>query len=159
VSVRRTLYCVASLGVLATILGAGCAASKVSETVIGLERGALDRWGKGDPWGAIELCADEVTYFDPDLEQRLNGLESLRALLAPLEGKIRIERYDMIDPRVQVHGPVAVLTYNLVDYVPASDGSVTRSCWNSTEVYQRVNGNWKIIHSHWSRPQGCAGTE
>jgi hypothetical protein len=21
--------------------------------------------------------------------------------------------------------------------------------WNSTEVYSRINGQWKIIHSHW----------
>jgi hypothetical protein len=22
--------------------------------------------------------------------------------------------------------------------------------WNSTEVDQRLNGTWKIVHSHWS---------
>ena len=158
-SFRRPSHYLALLGVLSAIFGSGCIASNVKGTVIALERAALDRWGKGDPSGAIELCADEVTYFDPDLEQRLNGLESLRNLFAPLKGKIRIERYEMIDPRVQVHGSVAVLTYNLVDYVPASGGSLTRSCWNSTEVYHRAGGKWKIIHSHWSHPRGCEDTE
>ncbi len=152
-SFHRAIHYVASLGVLSTILGSGCAGSTAKGTVVALEHAALDRWGKGDPAGYIELCADEVTYFDPGLEQRLNGLESLRNLLAPLEGKIKIERYEMIDPRVQIHGKVAVLTYNLIDYAPASDGSLTRSCWNSTEVYRRVDGEWKIIHSHWSQPK------
>ena len=158
-SLGRSIHYVASLGVLCTILGSGCAGSTVKGTVIALERAALDRWGNGDPAGYIELCADEVTYFDPDMEQRLNGLESLRNLLAPLEGQIRIERYEMIDPRVQVHGKVAVLTFNLIDYAPASDGSLTRSCWNSTEVYRRVDRKWKIIHSHWSQPKQCEDTE
>ena len=156
---RRPIHYLALFGVLSTILGSGCVASNAKRTVIALERAALDRWGKGDPSGPLELCADEVTYFDPDLEHRLNGLESLRRLLAPLKGKIRIERYEMIDPRVQVHGPVAVLTYNLVDYVPGPDGSLTRSCWNSTEVYRRAKGKWRIIHSHWSHPSGCEDTE
>ena len=65
----------------------------------------------------------------------------------------------MIDPRVQIHGKVAVLTYNLIDYAPTSDGSLTRSCWNSTEVYRRVDGKWKIIHSHWSQPKQSEDTE
>ena len=30
------------------------------------------------------------------------------------------------------------------------DGPKTTARWNSTEVYQRINGSWKIIHSHWS---------
>ena len=147
------------LGGLAPILGSGCAARDVKGTVIALERAALDRWGKGDPWGPLELCADEVTYFDPDLKQRMNGLESLQDLLAPLQGQIRIERYDMIDPRVQVHDDIAVLTYNLVDHVRTSDGSLTRSCWNSTEVYHHAGGKWRIIHSHWSQPKQCENTE
>jgi hypothetical protein len=30
------------------------------------------------------------------------------------------------------------------------DGPKTTARWNSTEVYQRFNGSWKIVHSHWS---------
>lgn len=35
------------------------------ETIIALERAALDRWGKGDPKGFLETYAPDVTYFDP----------------------------------------------------------------------------------------------
>jgi hypothetical protein len=24
------------------------------------------------------------------------------------------------------------------------------SRWNSTEVYRRIDGKWRIVHSHWS---------
>ena len=77
-------------------------------------------------------------------------------MLAPFTGKVSVSRYDMINPRVQQHGSVALLTFNLISYQRQPDGSeraVAR--WNSTETYTRVDGQWRIIHSHWSyiRPE------
>lgn len=39
-------------------------------TIIDLERGALDRWGRGDPSGFLEISAPDVVYFDPFLKER-----------------------------------------------------------------------------------------
>lgn len=155
---RPVLY-VASLGLVFIIFGTGCAGSNVEGTIIASERAALDRWCRGEPAGYMELFADEITYFDPDVQQRVNGAESLRKLLAPLEGKLKIERYEMIEPRVQLHGETAVLSYNLVDYLRAADGSLTTSRWNSTEVYRRLDGQWRIVHSHWSQPRQAEAAE
>jgi ketosteroid isomerase-like protein len=125
----------------------------VAEKVIAMERAALDRWGKGDPWGFTEISADEVTYFDTGTERRVDGLKALREHYAPWEGKIKIERYEMINPKVQMHGNTAVLSFNLIDYVPTSEGSTREVNWSSTEVYSWINGEWKIIHTHWSKPK------
>ena len=124
----------------------------VAETIIAMERAALDRWGNGDPSGFLEINAPEVTYFDPDLERRLDGLEALRDLYAPLEGLIHIDRYEMINPKVQVHGDTAVLTFNLISYNSSDEpgGWTVTSRWNTTEVYSRIDGEWKIISTHWS---------
>jgi ketosteroid isomerase-like protein len=57
----------------------------------------------------------------------------------------------MIDPKVQRHGDVALLTFNLVNYGTLPDAPervLTR--WNSTEVYGRIGETWQIIHSHGS---------
>jgi hypothetical protein len=43
---------------------------------------------------------------------------------------------------------MGVLTFNFVSY---SNGQTTR--WNTTEVYRRKNGQWKIVHTHWSLTQ------
>jgi ketosteroid isomerase-like protein len=57
----------------------------------------------------------------------------------------------MIDPKVQRHGDVALLTFNLVNYGKLPDAPErVLARWNSTEVYSRIGGTWKIIHSHWS---------
>ncbi|UCC11231.1 MAG: nuclear transport factor 2 family protein [candidate division WOR-3 bacterium] len=122
----------------------------ISEEIIACERAALDRWGRGDPGGFTEISADEVTYFDPGTEKRVDGIGSLRQLYAPIEGKIKIDRYEMLNPKVQVHGDTAVLTFNLIDYTGRPEGSRAEGHWNATEVYCRINGQWKIIHTHWS---------
>jgi ketosteroid isomerase-like protein len=126
------------------------AGARQSEAIIALERGALDRWGKGDPEGYLALYAPDVTYFDPMQEGRVNGAAAMRALYGTITGKVKVDRYEMIEPRVQLRGEVALLTFNLVSHgrTPAGDPIVVR--WNSTEVYAKSNGKWSIIHSHWS---------
>ena len=71
----------------------------VAATIIALERAALDRWGKGDPSGYLEISAPEVVYFDPFLERRLHGLEALTRYYDTLRGKIRIDRDELINPK------------------------------------------------------------
>ena len=117
------------------------------EAIISQERAALDRWGKGDPQGFVELFATDVTYFDPYQKRRTDGLEAMKGLLAPLANKWTIPRCEMIGAKVQRHANVALLTFNLLNYDAA--GKAT-SRWNATEVYCLIGGKWKIIHSHWS---------
>jgi ketosteroid isomerase-like protein len=121
------------------------------ETIIALERGALDRWGNGDPQGFFDIMATDQTYFDPTTAKRIDGQGALKRYFAPVTGKIRIEKYEMIDPRVQRSGDLAALTFNIVSYGAQLDGGPKATVrWNSTEVYQRLSGSWKIVHSHWS---------
>ena len=122
-----------------------------ANAIIVMERAALDRWGAGDPRGYLEIMAPEVTYFDPFQERRVDGLPAMTGLLEPLTGKIRVDRYDMVNPMVQQHGDAALLTFNLVSYQRRADGTEHAVAhWNSTEVYARVDAGWRIIHSHWS---------
>ena len=127
------------------------------DELVALERSALDRWIRLDPDGYLGLYAPEVTYFDPTTERRIAGLEAMQSRLAPIRKMtppFAEPRYDMLDPRVQQHGDVALLTFNLVSYGKLNDGQErVLARWNSTEVYGRPSGTWKILHSHWSYTQ------
>jgi ketosteroid isomerase-like protein len=121
-------------------------ADPLAAQIVQMERGALDRWNNGDPSGYMDLLADDVVYFDPSLEQRLDGKEALVKMFEPLRGKIHADKYEMLNPKVQAVKGMAVLTYNLVSV----EGQKTWR-WNSTEVYRREgDGKWRIIQSHWS---------
>jgi uncharacterized protein (TIGR02246 family) len=126
------------------------AATPVEETIIALERGAMDRWGKGDPFGYLELFAPDVTYFDPGKERRVDGIEAMTAYLAPIKGVVKLDRYEMIAPRVYHGGNVAILSYNLVTHGTAPDGKPLVRRWNTTTAYALVDGRWRIVHNHFS---------
>ena len=115
----------------------------------------MERWRHGDPWGFTELSAPEVTYFDPEVERRLDGLGALTDLYKQAEGKIHYDGSTFANPRVQRHGDLAVLTFNYVSSRNGTEGEPpVKTYWNTTEVYGRVDGGWKIIHTHWSYING-----
>src|SRR5215472_9670390 len=150
---RPILY-LAGAGLL-SIIGTSWIASAAGDSAgefIALTRAALDRWGKGDIQGLLDLYAPDVTYFDPVQEKRVDGIEAMRRIYAPFAGKLKIGHYEMIDPKVQRYGEVAILTFNLVDDVvqrPDGPGNV-RVPWNCTQVYARIQGKWKVVSEHWS---------
>jgi ketosteroid isomerase-like protein len=148
----------AAAGVLFAVTVAPFAADAADDfsegTLIALERAALDRWGKGDPSGYLELYAPEVTYFDPQRERRLDGLDQLTAAFAPIKGLVNTPRYDLVAPSVYRRGDLAVLSFNLVVY-GAQQPTPTITRWNTTSVYALIDGRWKIVHHHFSltKPQ------
>ena len=118
---------------------------EIAEVIIAMERAALDRWSVGDPSGFLELSSPDVVYFDPFIQRRLDGLEALREYYETLRGKVHVDRYELVNPKVQVCGDIAVLTFNYISY-----SGETPNRWNCTEVYRRTDSNWCIIQTHWS---------
>jgi hypothetical protein len=59
---------------------------EAADTILEMERAALERWGRGDPDGFLEISDPEVVYFDPFVERRLNGHPALKALYDSLRG-------------------------------------------------------------------------
>jgi ketosteroid isomerase-like protein len=150
---RRPVSILILLAATTVVMAGGthAAQSDRDSDVIATERAALERWAKGDPGGFLRIYAPEVTYFSPSEERRVDGLLAMTALLAPIRGKINIDRWEMLNSKVQRHGDLAVLTYQIVNYRRQPNGTeqiTTR--WNSTAVFQRLHGTWRTIHSHFS---------
>jgi ketosteroid isomerase-like protein len=153
-SIARISFCLILLSACNSGNRGGVSVAALSQEIIGLERSALDRWVRLDPEGYLGLGAPEITYFDPARDKRIDGLEALKALLEPIKQfkrNITEPRYEMIDPKVQQYGDVALLTYNLTNYGrPAGGPETVLARWNSSQMYARVGGTWKLVHSHWS---------
>lgn len=117
-----------------------------TEKIIALEKSAMEAWLNGNPSPFLELYSEDFTYFDPSTENRLDGLDKIRELYEGMRGKLKTDRFEMVNPVVQLNGSMAVLSYNLDIY---SGGTVWKE--NCTEVYSLgEDGEWRIVHSHFS---------
>jgi len=116
-----------------------------ADEILALERAALQRWGRGDPSGFLEITAPDISYFDPFTERRLDGIAAMRELYEQIRGKVHIDRFEIIEPRIQVEGNVAVLTFRF-----ESHGSEGWMQWNTTEIYRHTEAGWRIFHTHWA---------
>lgn len=114
--------------------------ASIFEHILGLERAALHRWGRGDPSGYLELSAHDVVYMDPFVKQPVHGIEALSAYYEPIRGTIFVLRDEIRNAHVELADNVAVLTFQYF-----SEGSEQTMLWNCTEVYRR-----------WHRPQVVA---
>lgn len=118
----------------------------VADTIIALETAALEAWLNGDPAPYLDLYVTDFTYFDPVHEKRLDGWQAVRDLYESMQGQIKMDTFDIIDPVVQSTDTMAVLTYNL-------QTRAGETLWkeNCTEVYKlEEEKGWRIVHSHWS---------
>lgn len=122
-----------------------------ANAIFRLENGAMEQWRQGNPMRWAEISTDDVSYVDPGLAAPVVGTKAYREYLTPLQGKIHYDASEFVEPRVALAGDLAVLTYNYHSLRRGADGTMQRtSFWNTTQVYVRRAGDWRIIHSHWS---------
>jgi ketosteroid isomerase-like protein len=119
-----------------------------AQAILAQERKALDQWAQGNPLGYLDVDASDVTYFDDiAAHTRIDGIEAMRNYFTSLAGQIPAHRYELVDPKVQLYGEVGVLTFRYQPYL--IDGS-PEGCWKATSVYRLTDGQWRIVHAHWS---------
>ncbi|HEY5158561.1 MAG TPA: nuclear transport factor 2 family protein, partial [Anaerolineales bacterium] len=126
----------------------------MDETILSLEKQAMERWRKGDPMGFLEISAGDIIYMDPGLVKPIFGLKEFAAYMKLMEGRVNYQGSEFIDPRVVIAGDAAVLSYNYCSSILTPEGTHTnRTPWNATEVYFRRDDQWRIVHTHWSFTQ------
>ena len=118
----------------------------ISETIIALEKEAMQAWIKGDPTPFLELYSKDFSYFDPDQQLRLDGFDKIKELYESMRGTVLMDNFEMINPLVQLSDSMAVLSYNLNIYLGEMLWEV-----NFTSVYRLENDQWKVIHCHVSQ--------
>jgi hypothetical protein len=118
------------------------------QTLLALERAALDRWSDGDTVGYTSTMSNDSTYFDHATPELLRGVEAVRNHVRGFQGTFKIPRYEVMNPALHHSGDLAVLAFNWDPYGP--DGRLIMR-WNATTVYRRVGDQWHMIHAQWAR--------
>ena len=57
-------------------------------------------------------------------------------------------RYDLLEPRVQIYGDTAVVSYTFMLSRVEEDGSISHKTHNESRVLVRKEGDWQVVHVH-----------
>jgi ketosteroid isomerase-like protein len=121
---------------------------EIEQTILDLERQALDHWSNGDPIGFSKNFAVDATYFDDiGAEMRIDSIEALTTYFTSLDGNIPVHKYELVTPKVQVYGDIAILT---LQYHAMSLENEPGPPWKATSVYRLIDDKWQVVHANWS---------
>jgi len=129
--------------------------SELEETILDvLERNLNSIWdGDVDTYRAT--TAEDVSFYEWYISpQRIDGLDfHLRELGVHREvvgGKGRVE-HEILQPRIQVYGQTAIVTYTLLIRTAGYEG-VTHQSHNESRVFHNFGIDeepvWKLVHCH-----------
>ncbi len=148
---RRILLVFVGVAVLSLTLIAQAGDKEVAEEVIAITKAEWAAWMKKDIAEAYKNVADDFTEFNSDYPTRLDGKTiSVRLEEARASGSGALVVAEMANPKVQVYGDVAILTYNFIGARKNKDGEVEATKGKSTRVYVKQGGQWMLVHANFA---------
>ena len=120
----------------------------IASQIIAREKASVEAWKRKDKAFFADFLTDNSTYFNsfnPYLET-----DPKTNFLPKFEQYVEMFKYNdfqMYNPRVQVYGDTAVLTYN--SSVSATfSGQPMNYTAKATVIYVKQGNTWRVIHGH-----------
>ncbi len=146
---RRILLVFVGVAVLS--LSVFAAHHTVADQVIAVTKAQWAAEMKNDVATAMKNVADDYTEFNPDYPTRLDGKAmNVRLSEAFNSGSGDTVAAEMANPKVQVYGDVAILTYNYIGAAKNKDGEIESVKAKSTRVYVKQGGQWMLVHANFA---------
>ena len=149
-TVNKVSFFVFTLLVLgfSSSLFAQSAAPTVEDEIIALTYKLWKAEDDKDTATRNKYTADDYTEFNSDYATRIEGkTKNFNLSDANAKGGTSLAN-EMLNPKVQVFGDVAILSYNYAGVLKDNSGKVTGSKAKSTRVYVNMNGTWKLVHAN-----------
>ena len=120
------------------------------DEILDLTRRLIDAIVEVDWTTYTELCADDLTSFEPEANQHLvQGMGFHKHYFDMADGSPYTGvTTTLASPHVRVMGDSAVVAYSRLTQRVGSDGKSATTSTQETRVWQRVAGKWKHVHFH-----------
>jgi ketosteroid isomerase-like protein len=98
---------------------------------------------------ATKILAEDYTEFNSNYATRVDGKAvAARIGEAQASGSGTLLAAEMGNPKVQVYGDVAILSYNYMGVVKDKDGKIENARAKSTRVYVKQAAQWWLVHAN-----------
>jgi len=120
-------------------------------------RSLIDAWRQAvmakDIERIVSYYADDITSFDAVTALQFKGKEAYRAhWKACMEVCPGPGIFDFSQLRI-VSAPDIAFAHWLAHCGGTDEQGETKACWMRVSAgYQRIGGQWKVLHEHWSAP-------
>jgi calcium/calmodulin-dependent protein kinase (CaM kinase) II len=123
-------------------------AATAEQELIELSRRLIDSITTADWSTYAELCAEDISCFEPEAVGHLVEGMKFHHYYFNLGGGDGPRNTTLVSPKVRLLGDVAVVTYvRLTQRINEAD-SPTTSAFEETRVWQKQDGAWKHVHFH-----------
>jgi ketosteroid isomerase-like protein len=125
------------------------ASPAVSEEIINIVKAEWAGFAKKQVAASQKNIAEDYTEFNGDAATRVDG-RSLTGRIAEAGTKDPGTRIadEMLNPKVQVYGDTAILSYNFFGLEQDKDGKVKPTRAKSSRVYVKQGGEWMLVHAN-----------
>lgn len=128
---------------------------EIAQAIIAREKASVSAWQRKDKAFYADFLSEDATYFsahNPYLE-----IDPKTTFLPKFEEFTEMFKYinfQMHNPRVQVYGDTAILTYNHAVMVNMG-GRTMNFTGKMTSVYIKQGNTWRVVHAHESINAGA----
>lgn len=148
---RKLVLVVLCLAALSMTVAAVPMNDQAASEVIAVTKAQWAAENAGDIAAATKNIADDYTEFNGDYPTRLDGKDMSRQLSeANAAGSVKSVVSEMANPKVQIYGDVAILTYNYIGLLKDKDGKTEAARAKSTRVYVKKDGQWMLVHANFA---------
>jgi ketosteroid isomerase-like protein len=120
----------------------------IAAQIIAREKASVAAWQKKDKAFYTDFLADDATFFtseSPYLET--DPKENFFPKFEQYADLFKMNDFQMYNPRVQVYGDTAILTYNSSSSVNFGGQTINYTS-KVTSVYVKQGNTWRVVHAH-----------
>lgn len=123
---------------------------QIEQQLISIEEEMAKAFNKGDVENILYYFDENLIGFSSTIHERLGGLEELQKTFEYYLNQSAKMECNISSPIVQVFDNTAIVSfYWTVALINNSNRKEING--RGTHLYIKRNGNWKIIHEHFSR--------
>ena len=128
---------------------------EILRALVAREKAAFDAWRRKDKNFFASYMADDATFFGPmNPYLETDPKENFLPKFEEMTERYKLLDWQMYNPRVQLYGDTAVLTYNSMATVDFA-GRPMQYTAKMTVVFVRQGNAWRVVHGHESMNTGA----
>lgn len=129
--------------------------SEIARQIIAREKASFTAWQRKDKAFFADFMAEDATFFDAQTPYlQTDPKENFLPKFEQYVDMFKMNDFQMYNPRVQVYGDVAILTYNSA--ISANfNGQALNYTSKMTSIYHKQGGTWRVVHGHESMNPGA----